>query len=100
MGIREPLNYDLHMPMTMNKTILSDVMDKGYFPKTTYGNLANVGGSCVTDVKVYARPNQTSYDYLTGGMPFISTIDQSFKKVYDDVLKDMFLEPSRYEAIA
>lgn len=96
-GIKDPIVYDLHVPMTMNKTILKNVMNKGYFPKTTYGNLAKVGGTKIKDVKVYNRNKEMSYDYVNGDLPFISTLDQSFERVYQDILKEMFIKPSSYE---
>jgi hypothetical protein len=32
-------------------------------------------------------------------MPFVSTEDGSFQEVYEEVLKDMFPEPSQYEVM-
>jgi hypothetical protein len=99
-GIKNPLDYDIHVPMPMNKQKLKESIKKAYFPRSGYGNIHNVGGTHIQDVKTYSvknslRPN--SYDFKNGDMPFVSTEDGSFQEVYETVLKDMFPEPSQYE---
>jgi hypothetical protein len=99
-GIKDPLDYDIHVPMPMKKQKLRESVKKAYFPRSGYGNVHKVGGTYIQDVKAYAaknplRPN--SYDFKNGDMPFVSTEDGSFQEVYEEVLKDMFTEPSRFE---
>ena len=98
-GISEPLDYDIHVPMPMTKSGLVKSMPLAFFPRSAYGNIMSVGGEQISsDVKVYNKARE-SYDYRNGDLPFISTIDESFEKVYDALFKDMFQEPSPYEVM-
>lgn len=99
-GIKEPLDYDIHVPMPMNKHKLKESIKKAYFPRSGYGNIHNIGGTQIADVKTYSSSNMlnpNSYDFNSGNMPFVSTEDGSFDKVYNAVLKEMFQAPSKYE---
>lgn len=99
-GIKEPLDYDIHVPMLMAKDKVKELTQKSFFPRSMYGNLANVGGEEIKDVKTYnlnSLMSVRSSNYLASSLPFISTEDKSFEKVYDEVLRDMFPEPSSYE---
>jgi hypothetical protein len=99
-GIKDPLDYDLHVPMPMNKQKLRESIKKAYFPRSGYGNINNIGGIHIQDVKTYAAKNPlkpNSYDFKNGDIPFVSTEDGSFQEVYEEILKDMFTEPSRFE---
>jgi hypothetical protein len=101
-GIKDPLDYDIHVPMPMNKQKLRESIKKTYFPRSGYGNINNIGGTHIQDVKTYSAKNPlnpNSYDFKTGDMPFVSTEDGSFQEVYETVLKDMFPEPSQYEVM-
>jgi hypothetical protein len=100
LGIEDPLDYDVHTPLEMSKKPLREALEYGLLPRSFYGNLANIGGEKAIDVKVYHdRVNQfKSYDFRNGDSPFISTEDSSFKMVYDELLKDMFPDPSKYES--
>lgn len=101
-GIEVPLDYDLHVPMPMNKEKLKESIDKAYFPRSGYGNIHNMGGKLITDVKTYTDGSllsERSYDFTSPEVPFISTEDGSFEKVYNNLLKDLFSEPSQYEII-
>jgi hypothetical protein len=99
-GIQDPLDYDIHFPMPMNKDKLKQSIKKAYFPRSAYGNINNVGGTFTKDVKVYRDKSplkKLSYDMLEPGQYFVSTEDGSFDRVYKTILKDMFPEPSKYE---
>jgi hypothetical protein len=101
-GIKSPLDYDLHVPMPMNKQRLKESIKKAYFPRSGYGNIHSIGGIQIKDVKTYPSSNvlsPSSYDFDSGDMPFVSTEDGSFKNVYDQVLRDKFPIRSRYEII-
>ncbi len=101
-GIKNPLDYDIHVPMPMNKAKLKQSIKKAYFPRSGYGNIHNIGGEQIVDVKTYGSKNKlspNSYDFLNGDMPFISTEDESFENVYNHILRDRFTVPSRYEII-
>ena len=102
-GIEEPLDYDVHMPLVMDKEKTLEALKMArigqVLPRSIYGNIAQIEGSRVGDVKVYASSAFAfkTYDYNAGDSPYLSTEDQSFDQVYEDVLKDMFPDPSVYE---
>jgi hypothetical protein len=101
-GIKDPLDYDLHLPMPMNKQLLAKSIDKAYFPRSGYGNLNNIGGQLITDVKAYKPKSilsSRSFDFTKEDAEFISTEDGSFNLVYESILKEMFTERSRFEKI-
>jgi hypothetical protein len=92
MGINQPLNYDIHTPIKMNKEKLAKIVDLSYAPRSLYGNIFNVGGREIQDVKVYRNtPEDKIFEY------FISTEDNTFDVVYTKLLKDKFNTPSKYE---
>ena len=100
-GVSDPLDYDIHVPLPINKTKFLEVVPRDTLaPRSVYGNLANIGGSEIVDVKTYnnARYRSKSYTYDKDNSPFISTNDDSFAILYDNVLKEMFPEPSQYES--
>ena len=99
-GIRNPIDYDIHLPMPMNKHKLKSSIKKAYFPRSGYGNIHEIGGTYISDVKTYSSKSylsSKSYSFGDSDLPFISTEDDSFQKVYELILKDMFLDPSPYE---
>jgi hypothetical protein len=101
-GIKEPLDYDIHVPMPMNKQLLAQSIDRAYFPRSGYGNLNNIGGQLITDVKAYSSKSilsSRSFDFSKEDAEFVSTEDGSFQEVYEAVLKDMFPKPSQYEVM-
>lgn len=73
-GIENPLCYDMHVPMVFNKTMLSYLNHDNNAPRSTYGNMYNIGGINIKDVKVYNRTKDVSLDE----QDFISTEDNSF----------------------
>lgn len=98
-AIRAPLDYDLHTPIVFNKTLLRSVIDEVGQVRTNYGNIHDIEAIESTDVKTYSaeKYQYRSYDYLNNDLPYISTEDVSFVNVYNDILKDMFPDPSIYE---
>jgi hypothetical protein len=100
-GYDNPLDYETHIPLRMNKEDLRIALRHGLLPRSIYGNMFNIGGDMVRDVKVYGSKSDQhrTYDYLSGDSPYLSTEDFSFKEVLDNVLGDMFPEPSQYELI-
>jgi hypothetical protein len=89
--IDQPLDYELHVPFPMNKNNLAKVLDKNsrYLYRSIYGNLFNVGGKLLEDVKVYDRTGliKKSFDYANTNTDFLSTTDSSFS-----LLKPMLQE--------
>lgn len=95
--IQNPLDYAIHVPMQMNKENLSKVIYPALSVRTMYGNLYNVGGTPIEDVKVHVdRPWAKSFDYKNN-VKFLSTNDQSFNKLYEEVFKNKFMNKSPLE---
>lgn len=99
-GIAEPLDYELHTPMVMNKAKLSNILDMNALWRSAYGNAYSVGGSIHEDIKVYGQVkiegrNGTTIDISTE--PFISSSDTSFSLLFNQILNDKFPNKSPYE---
>jgi hypothetical protein len=92
LGYKDPLNYDVHTPMPMNKDKLKEIVDLSDAPRSMYGNIFSVGGNQIDDVKVYRN---TSPKKIFDN--FISTEDNTFETVYNNILKDRFPQKSKYE---
>lgn len=96
-GIAEPLSYELHMPLPVNKAAMAETLRlfRHVTPanppqwRSLYGNLHNIGGQQCDDVKAYHA----------GALhrPFHSTQPRSFP-AHQDQLEELFPRPSRYEA--
>lgn len=97
-GIKKPLDYDIHVPMQMNKNNLTKIIHKKHFPRSMYGNIFNVGGVKTQDVKIYVNTSNLypkSYS-IDPSMPYLSTLDSSFKGVFG-LLQGMFSDKTEYE---
>lgn len=93
-GIKDPLCYDVHVPMIFNKKMLKSMEHINNVPRSMYGNIYNIGGIKLDDVKIYKRDNQIKMENSI----FISTEDNSFHKI-EEKLKEMFPNPSAYETM-
>lgn len=101
-GINKPLDYELHTPMPMERDKLLTIIKK--YPsclwRSMYGNIFEVGGSQMQDVKVYTnRRHLARSNEITEQSIFLSTEDQAFAGIQNKILNNLFLEPSRYELI-
>jgi hypothetical protein len=91
-GIKNPLNYDIHVPMIINKQKRLEVHNlvKGsfrgtaLFARTIYGNL-------YIEESEYYQDNKTKTPNLKSGL-YISTA------YYTDELDKLFPKPSKYES--
>jgi hypothetical protein len=100
MGIKDPLNYEMHIPMIMNKQKLKDVLKhKTCLWRSLYGNMYNVGGINREDVKVYSNnsSNPKSYDWKGKNFAYLSTQDSSFPTIHRILLTKKFKSPSSIE---
>ena len=100
MGIKNPLNYEMHIPMIMNKQKLKDVLkSKNCLWRSLYGNIHNVGGINREDVKVYSNnsSNPKSYDWKGKNFAYLSTQDSSFPAIHRILLTKKFKSPSSIE---
>jgi hypothetical protein len=93
-GIKDPIDYDIHVPMVMNKNKLRESLDIAYFPRSSYGNFAKIGGEQIKDVKIY---NSTEKIQLDKNLYFVSVDDRSFLRLKDTTLESAFPMPSSLE---
>lgn len=101
-GIADPLNYELHIPLVMDKATLCDAIPRAQADRriaalayrSLYGNVAGVGGEPMADVKIV-----NSRQPIPAGWPFVSTSDGSFAsgRVGKEI-RQRFPLPSPYEA--
>lgn len=82
-AIKDPLNYDFHAPMMINKHGLIDLLtvietmgfkDAPIQLRSFYGNMHHIGGQFHEDVKL-ANPHVFKYWH---DFPIVSTTDESF----------------------
>ena len=102
LGIKNPIDYELHVPMPMSRSGLLDVITK--YPeclwRSMYGNLFSVGGTQMDDVKVYVNKRHLARsNEITDNSIYMSTEDTSLKVMLDKVLRQMLPNPSIYEKI-
>jgi hypothetical protein len=95
--ISNPLNYELHIPMVMEKEKLNKIFVQYSLWRSPYGNIYKVGGEYMRDVKYHTNPvHKTSFHYLESDLPYLSTEDDSFEEVLP-YLENLFPNPSPYE---
>jgi len=100
MGIEEPLNYEMHIPMIMNKKNLKEVLKhKACLWRSLYGNIYEVGGTDREDVKVYVNnsSNPKSYEWRGKNFAYLSTQDSSFAEMHRMLFSKKFRNPSSIE---
>jgi hypothetical protein len=100
-GINKALDYELHTPMLMEKDKLLTIIKK--YPsclwRSMYGNMFEVGGSQMEDVKIYVnRRHLLRSNEITERSVYLSTEDAAFKGVFDKVLNNLFQNKSIYES--
>lgn len=99
-GIKDPLDYELHIPMKMNKNKLKNVIRFGFLWRSMYGNMNNVGGIQMDDVKVHnpgSPESKGSHDYKNHGTTYLSSNDGSFEDIKENLLLIKFPKPSSLE---
>jgi hypothetical protein len=100
LGIDAPLNYEVHIPMVMNKLKLKNVLkNKTCLWRSLYGNIYNVGGIEHEDVKVYNKSSSSpkSYNWKGKNFAYLSTQDSSFSEMHRIVFFKKFKSPSSIE---
>lgn len=98
-GIAEPLSYELHVPLPVDKAAMAQTVEQFQYVtpdnppqwRSLYGNLHQSGGTQRADVKTYQSGPLKQ--------PYHSTSPRSFP-AYADALQAMFPEPSQYEQVA
>lgn len=98
MGIEEPLSYELHIPMVMNKRKVLHMLDlpgvrmvECLHKRSLYGNMFLKDSTYTKDVKMHLRMKE-----MPDNTNFLSTSDGYFKRM-SFILGAMFNEKSEYE---
>jgi len=101
LGIEDALDYELHVPMVMEKEKLKEVLKNQdqFLWRSVYGNLFNVGGKEMEDVKVYTKGPLVlkSYNLNKENHIYLSSADTSFDLILDNILRSQFITKTRYE---
>jgi hypothetical protein len=95
------LDYELHVPMVMEKKKLEKILKLSGLWRSIYGNIFDVGGIKIRDVKVYTKTNKfynSSYDINNLEYDYLSSDDSSFEMVKSSVLEKRFPSKTVYEA--
>lgn len=89
-------NYELHMPMLINKEKMKAILPESDLPiHSIYGNIYNVGKVNRHDVKIVDLNIEPDPD-----CDFLSTSDISFRKgKVGEFIKKQFTEPCEYEVM-
>jgi hypothetical protein len=99
--IKVALDYELHVPMVMEKRKLNKVLRPSGLWRSVYGNVFNVGGVKIRDVKVYDKKDKfyiNSYDINNLELDYLSSNDDSFETIKSLILKKRFPFKTTYEA--
>lgn len=97
-GHPEPLCYELHVPLVVDKEAMLAALDLGagvavWHKRTAYGNLAKIGGEESPDCKVHA----SSLRWHPGGL-FVSTSDAAWTRTAaGEYIRGLFPQPCQYE---
>jgi hypothetical protein len=95
------LDYELHVPMVMEKRKLEKVLMLSGLWRSVYGNIFNVGGIQVKDVKVYDKNDRfhvNSYDINNLESDYLSSNDDSFEIIKSSILEKRFPLKTAYES--
>ena len=97
LGIKDPLDYDIHTPIIIDKTKIKDFIDISLAPRSLYGNMFNIGGKEMQDVKIYKTKNMLSHSAnINEESILVSTEDSSFIDILP-MLKELFPTKTKYE---
>lgn len=97
-GITDPLSFELHVPMPVDKDVMLRAIDMGrdvqvWHKRTAYGNLAGLTGDTIRDVKIHGRRGLPQV-----GDQFVSTNDHSSRDgEIGRYLRARFRQRCRYE---
>lgn len=102
MGFEEPVDYGLHIPLTIHKQKWLEAwkIKQGYdhekYPvhmRTLYGNMAGLAVEAMEDVKISDETTAPK-----GDEPFLSTMNDSFTNgIVGQYIRKHFPDPSEYE---
>jgi hypothetical protein len=107
-GIDEPLSFELHMPMMLNRKkvqqLYEKVTDRLYQFRSFYGNYFGIQGETIPDVKIFLDDDHNAVEYKNNpdaylkSQTFLSATGGSFKKGRaGEFIRSAFPEKSDYE---
>ena len=94
--IKQPLDYELHVPMIFEKEKLSSVISSQGLWRSMYGNIYSVGGELFTDTKIYKKDSLLNEVNTNLNSAYLSTEDKSFED-HKEWFNQMFPKPSKFE---
>lgn len=98
---KDPLDYELHVPMPLEKDNVAICLSKNnqMIFRSVYGNMFDLGGESIADVKFYSKGPLVpkSYNIEELSSPYLSSAPSSFEIVYEKILKDMFISKTIHE---
>jgi len=101
LGTESPLDYELHVPMIMEKKKLKQILENNdqFLWRSIYGNVFNIGGEQMEDVKVYSRGPLVlkSYNIKKDEHIYLSSADNSFDMILNTILRKQFIQRTKYE---
>jgi hypothetical protein len=101
LGFNDPLDYELHVPMPMEKEKLKEVLLQRdtFLWRSVYGNMFNVGGTYMEDVKVYLSGAllAKSYNIKEENSIYLSSSDSSSRHMISNILKPQFKSKTKFE---
>jgi hypothetical protein len=90
LGFENPLDYELHVPMIMEKEKLKIVLEllDQFLWRSIYGNKFDVGGTQMEDVKVYNSGPLVlkSYNLNIDDHTYLSSADSSFNSIFNFII--------------
>ena len=87
--------------MVMEKKKLKQILQNNdqFLWRSIYGNVFNVGGNQMEDVKVYSRGPLVlkSYNIKKDEHIYLSSADNSFDMILNNILRKQFIQRTKYE---
>ena len=87
--------------MIMEKQKLQEILkyNDQFLWRSMYGNINNVGGNEMQDVKVYTKGPLVlkSYNLNIDQHEYLSSADSSFQIIWQTILKSQFKEKTRFD---
>lgn len=94
----EPMDYDIHVPMVYEKAKLKPLLRFTLLWRSLYGNTYSVPFQKMKDVKVYRHNQEAALkEIMDRKVMYVSSDDESFEYLKDNLLEEMFPNPSPYE---
>jgi hypothetical protein len=95
-NIKQPLDYELHVPMMFEKQKLSSVIGSQGLWRSMYGNIYKVGGEEFKDIKIYNKDHILSNTVIDINSNYLSTEDKVFED-HKEWFNKKFSKPSKFE---